>query len=253
MGKRIRLDPERRRLSALFSLEKKWWERGIANIAGVDEAGRGPWAGPVVAASVIFPQSILDALLHGSLTGLNDSKRLSPASREKLLKQITGMAVGIGIAVIEPHIIDQVNILKATWLAMERAIHALPLPPEVLLVDGNFTIPGIGALQEAIVKGDARSASIAASSIVAKVTRDRMMDEYDLRFPEYGFASHKGYGTRRHLDALRKHGPSPIHRLSFSPVREHHPHRKQLSFAISSDSDGSRERPAPSSHRAEQK
>ena len=184
--------------------------RHMAPVCGVDEAGRGPLAGPVVAAAVILgPDNIPE--------GLNDSKALSQSAREHLLNVISVMCeVGIGIA--EPEEIDRMNILAASMIAMKRAVDALPTPPRVALIDGNRA-PDLACDIETIVKGDAKSLSIAAASIVAKVTRDRLMIEAELRFPGYGFARHKGYPTQFHRDQLKRLGPCPIHRRSFTPVK----------------------------------
>jgi len=195
-----------------FSFEIKLWNRGLSLVAGIDEAGRGPLAGPVVAAAVIFePYTPIPP-------GLNDSKKLSARAREKLFDFITGhpcIKYGIGIATVAE--IDSLNILRATHLAMLRALNALPAKPAHALVDGlpvhPFPIP-----QTAIVSGDARSVSIAAASVLAKVTRDRLMHRLDREYPSYGFAKHKGYGTKQHLSALELYGPCPEHRLSFAPV-----------------------------------
>lgn len=187
--------------------ELDFWTKGIARVAGIDEAGRGPLAGPVVAAAVVFPP--------GSwIDGVNDSKKLSPEQREELYELILQTASGIGIGMVTHDIIDQINILQATHRAMEEAIAKIEPSPQHLLVDGKaqhvFAIPFT-----AIVDGDERSFSIAAASIVAKVTRDRLMEDFDKQFPGYGFAQHKGYGTRQHYEALRKYGPCDIHRRSF--------------------------------------
>ena len=180
-------------------------------ICGVDEAGRGPLAGPVVAAAVVFHKP-------RAPKGINDSKLLAPEVREALFDAINGTAaVGIGIASVGE--IDEINILQATFLAMRRAVAALPSLPRHILVDGNLT-PDLGCPATAIVKGDGISLSIAAASIIAKVTRDRIMRDLDLPHPGYGFAQHKGYGTPAHLDAIARLGPSPVHRRSFAPFRQ---------------------------------
>lgn len=176
-------------------------------ICGIDEVGRGPLAGPVVACAVILPKD--ENILY-----LNDSKQLSAAKREELYQIIMDKAVGVGIGVVPPATIDQVNILQATYEAMRIAVSKLPVQPDLLLNDA-VTIPGLPMKQVGIVKGDARSVSIAAASIVAKVTRDRMMVEYDKIYPDYCFASNKGYGAKVHIEALKKKGPCPIHRASF--------------------------------------
>ena len=181
-------------------------------VAGVDEAGRGPLAGPVVAAAVI-----LDDLKP--IAGLADSKKLSPAKRERLYDEIRAKALCCSVAEASVEEIDRLNILQATMLAMQRAVEGLRLKPAKVLVDGN-RLPPLPMLAEAIVKGDSKVASISAASILAKVTRDRWCDRYHTEFPAYGFDGHKGYGTAEHLAALRQHGPCPQHRRSFAPVAE---------------------------------
>ena len=181
-------------------------------VAGVDEAGRGPLMGPVVAAAVI-----LDDLMP--IKGLADSKKLTPLRREKLYDEIRAKALCCSIAIATAEEIDTLNILQATMLAMRRAVEGLRLKPHKVLVDGN-RLPTLVILAEAIVKGDALVPAISAASILAKVYRDRWCADYDLEYPQYGFAGHKGYGTAAHLAALRKHGACPQHRRSFSPVAE---------------------------------
>lgn len=181
-------------------------------VACVDEAGRGPLAGPVVAAAVV-----LDDLRP--IRGLNDSKKLSAAQRERLFDAVMAQALCTSVAVASVAEIDQLNILQATLLAMRRAVQGLRLRPHLVLVDGN-RLPVLDIRAEAIVKGDAKVAAISAASILAKVTRDRWCHELDERYPQYGFAAHKGYGTAAHLAALRAHGPCPEHRRSFAPVAE---------------------------------
>ncbi len=176
-------------------------------ICGIDEVGRGPLAGPVLAGAVILPKD-------AQILYLNDSKKLSPKRREELYDEILDVAVATGIGRAEPERIDEINILNATYEAMRMAIDQLSVRPDVLLVDA-VTIPDIDIPQVPIVKGDAKSVSIAAASILAKVTRDRMMVEYDRLYPGYDFASNKGYGTKAHIEALRKLGPCPIHRNTF--------------------------------------
>lgn len=182
-------------------------------VCGVDEAGRGPWAGPVVAASVMFVN------IDDIPSGLNDSKKLKPAAREVLFGQLMEMNVihGIGIATAEE--IDSLNIWQATQLAMRRAVEAMAERPEHALIDGNLKPAPFPCPVQPIIGGDGRSLSIAAASILAKVTRDRMMAEYALTYPEYGFERHAGYGTKRHQDALAAHGVCPIHRRSYAPIR----------------------------------
>jgi ribonuclease HII len=192
--------------------EKRLRERGFVRIAGVDEAGRGPLAGPVVAAACILPEGAV-------FQDLNDSKQLNPVQRERLFGQITAcpnILFGIGRASVEE--IDRHNILQATFLAMQRAVDALSTAPDYLLIDGN-QLPVFRVAAEAIVEGDAKSISIAAASILAKVTRDRLMVAWDGSWPQYGFGQHKGYGTKQHLEALRQFGPCPLHRKTFAPVR----------------------------------
>jgi ribonuclease HII len=200
-----------------FRHERALRKSGVEPIAGIDEAGRGPLAGPVVAAAVILPEKFRQSLLSQAL---NDSKKLSAATRETLYGELTTLnGVYWAVSVVEAEEIDRINILRATHEGMRRAVASLPVAPRHVLIDGlavkPFPIP-----QTAIVKGDAISFSIAAASILAKVTRDRLMREYDACYPEYGFSQHKGYGTEAHLDKLSAHGPCPIHRRSFLPVRE---------------------------------
>ena len=179
-------------------------------ICGVDEAGRGPFAGPVVAGAVIL--SLDDP--EREILYLNDSKKLSEKKREALYDEIMEKAVSVGVGIVERDVIDEINILQATFLAMQKAIAALDPQPDYILADA-VTIPKIAIPQEGIVKGDAKSVSIAAGSIIAKVTRDRIMYEYDKLYPEYGFASHKGYGTKAHIEAIKEYGMLDIHRRSF--------------------------------------
>ena len=190
--------------------EEKARSQGFQIIAGLDEAGRGPLAGPVVAAAVILPRI-------RTLKGVADSKTLTAEQRERALSLIQKKALGVGIGIVEAQEIDRLNILQASLKAMELALKGLSLPPDFLLIDGlhSLTVP---LKQQAIVKGDGRCLSIAAASIVAKVTRDRLMVVYHDKYPEYNFARHKGYGTREHLQAIRKHGCCPIHRQSFRTI-----------------------------------
>lgn len=179
----------------------------MTHIAGVDEAGRGPLAGPVVAAAVIFDPRV-------RIDRVNDSKKLSARVRASLYDDITGRAIAWGVGIVDHEVIDRINILNATFLAMHKALRRLAVRPDHLIVDGNqFRTEEYP--YTTVIDGDARCFSIAAASIIAKVTRDRLMVELDVRFPEYGFARHKGYGTREHIAALLAHGPSPIHRRSF--------------------------------------
>lgn len=196
---------ERIRLENMCLFEKKYQSYEL--ICGIDEAGRGPLAGPVVAAAVILPKGCL-------IPYVNDSKKLSAKKREELYDQIMDRAVSVGVGMSGPQRIDEINILQATYEAMKEAIEKLNVKPDLLLNDA-VTIPDILIPQVPIIKGDAKSISIACASIIAKVTRDRLMKEYDKVLPEYGFASHKGYGSREHIEALKKYGPSPIHRKSF--------------------------------------
>lgn len=191
-----------------LSLEQRLWREGHTLIAGADEAGRGCLAGPVVAAAVILPRDV-------HLPGLDDSKRLSSSSREALVPEIERVALAVGIGQCSPAEIDTLNVLWAALEAMRRALHQLALAPSFVLVDGNQTIPMAPCPQRAVVKGDATSLSIAAASVLAKVTRDRVMVELDAAFPVYGWAGHKGYPTAAHYAALAEHGPSIHHRRSF--------------------------------------
>ncbi|WP_433749685.1 ribonuclease HII [Falsibacillus pallidus] len=196
---------------SMFSYERNIYTQGFEAAAGVDEVGRGPLAGPVVAAAVILPKDC-------TLFGINDSKKLSEAKRQELFDAISGQAIAIGIGIIHPDEIDKVNIYQATKKAMLDAIHNLNKFPDYLLIDAmELDVP---VPQESIIKGDAKSASIAAASIIAKVTRDRMMIDYDAQYPGYGFSKNMGYGTKEHLDGLQKYGPSPIHRKSFAPIKD---------------------------------
>ena len=190
-----------------YALESELNEQGYANVCGVDEAGRGPLCGPVVAAACILPAGLV-------LEGLNDSKKLTPKKRDKLFDEIRENAVAYSIAEASVEEIDSLNILEATLLAMRRAIDGLAVKADYALIDGNisrdFQLP-----VQAVVHGDAISPSIAAASILAKVTRDRACEELDRLYPQYGIAKHKGYGTKVHMDALRAHGPAPVHRKQF--------------------------------------
>lgn len=192
---------------ALWQFEREMTALGFTRIAGVDEAGRGPLAGPIVAAAVVLAHPI---------DGLNDSKLLTEAQRESLYAQITGGAHAVGSAILSARQIDDRGIQQANYGAMMESVLQLSPLPDYLLVDG-FKIPGCAVPHLRIVKGDRRSQSIAAASIVAKVTRDRLMIAFDPEYPGYGFAKHKGYGTAEHLDAIRRLGPCPIHRRSFAP------------------------------------
>lgn len=200
--------------------ERIAWAEGHRILAGIDEVGRGPLAGPVVAAAVSLPQEFLERSADGVLAGLTDSKQLTAARRESYFRLLIGetpMVYGLGRAEVEE--IDALNILRATHLAMARAVAAMNTHTDLLLVDGR-PVPGLPFPSRSIVKGDAQSLLIAAASVIAKVTRDREMDEWDRRYPGYGFGRHKGYGTAAHLAALARMGPSPVHRRSFAPVME---------------------------------
>ena len=200
-----KLEKELARLEAMREYEDTY--DACAYICGIDEAGRGPLAGPVVAAAAVLPKDC-------QIFYLNDSKKLSEKKRDLLFDEIKEKAVAYGIGIVSPQVIDETNILQATYEAMRQAISQLNVIPEILLNDA-VTIPGVDIMQVPIVKGDAKSVSIAAASILAKVTRDRMMMEYDQIYPEYGFAKHKGYGTAAHIAALKEYGPCPIHRRTF--------------------------------------
>lgn len=200
-----KLEAEYRRLDGMWEYERKYQSYGL--ICGIDEAGRGPLAGPVVAGAVILPENC--RILY-----LNDSKKLTEKRREELYDEITEKAVAWGVGMVSPARIDEINILQATYEAMREAVGKLQVAPQILLNDA-VKIPQISIPQVPIIKGDAKSLSIAAASVLAKVTRDRLMREYDKVMPEYGFASHKGYGSASHIAALKEYGPSPIHRRSF--------------------------------------
>ena len=191
----------------MWQIEQSVWDQGYKQICGVDEAGRGPLAGPVCAAAVILPP-------NAEIPGLDDSKRLSDKRRRELFPVIKETAVAYGIAFADHNEIDEINILQATYLAMERAISQLPVKPDFALIDGNRA-KDFGLPVQTVVHGDSLSASIAAASILAKVTRDDYMLEMAKTYPQYGFEIHKGYGTKAHYECLRAHGHSPIHRLSF--------------------------------------
>lgn len=200
-------------LSNPWAFEKKAWRLGRRVIAGIDEAGRGPLAGPVVSAAVVLPHGV-------DLPGIDDSKRLTPSQRGRLYDRLYTVARAIGIGVVDTAEIDRINILQASLQAMLMAVANLRPRPDHLLVDGIFTI-GLDIPQQAIKKGDSLSITIAAASIVAKVTRDRMMGQVDVLFPEFGFGRHKGYPTPFHRGAIRHHGCCPIHRRTFKGVREY--------------------------------
>ena len=202
-----------------FAFERTLLAQGVRGVAGVDEAGRGPLAGPVVAAALVLPSSWIEDGLPDALEGLNDSKQLTAAQREAFFSALQALAgIRFGIAQVTAEVIDRINILQATHRAMNEALAQLRPPPPHALVDGT-RVKTLRFPQTAIVKGDARSYSIAAASVLAKVTRDRLMVGFDRQWPQYGFAAHKGYGTPEHLAAISRHGPCPIHRRSFAPLK----------------------------------
>lgn len=212
VGKRLALlAEEEARVSSLWQHEKAAMNKGYEFIIGTDEAGRGPLAGPVVAAAVVLPRNC-------KLRGINDSKKLTPLHRDVLYEQIKRASICYGISEVSPQVIDEINILEATRLAMQDAVEQLKPIGDFILVDGwenpRFTLP-----QEGIIKGDSKSISIAAASILAKVHRDRLMMIYDKVYPNYGFGEHKGYPTANHLAAVKQYGPCPIHRRTFKPIR----------------------------------
>jgi ribonuclease HII len=199
--------------------ECELWQQGLTHVAGVDEAGCGPLAGPVIAAAVVFPQSWRETGLPATFRGLNDSKQLTGDERGKFYERLTSHPeVRFAIASVDVETIDRINIRQAAWQAMHRALDQLQPRAEHVLVDG-LRIKWLPYRQTPLVQGDARSYSIAAASVLAKVTRDRLMLEYHAQFPEYGFDSHKGYGTARHLAAIEKFGACPIHRKTFGPLK----------------------------------
>ncbi|MGN0327340.1 MAG: ribonuclease HII [Lachnospira sp.] len=203
--KAAKLQAEKERIEAMREFEEKY--NSFSYICGIDEAGRGPLAGPVVAGAVILPKD--SRILY-----VNDSKKLSEKKREELFEVIKGEAVSIGVGIVSAQRIDEINILQATYEAMRTAINNLDIKPDILLNDA-VTIPMVDIKQIPIIKGDAKSLSIASASIIAKVTRDHLMYKYDEMYPEYGFAKHKGYGTKIHMEAIKEFGPCPIHRRTF--------------------------------------
>ena len=205
--KRLTEEEERERLFKMTEIERSCREKGFKCIAGVDEAGRGPLAGPVFAAAVILPENCF-------IPGLNDSKKLSEKKREELFDIICEKAVSYCIADISHERIDEINILNATFEAMNNAVNGLDVTPDYVLIDGN-RIKGMNVAHETVVKGDAKSVSIAAASILAKVSRDRVMYDAAKKYPQYGFDKHKGYGTKAHCEAILKYGPCKIHRRTF--------------------------------------
>ena len=205
MTKEERLNAEIERTRLMGEFEKEYVM--YANVCGIDEAGRRPLCGPVVAGAVVLPKEC-------NILYINDSKKLTEKMRDKVYDEIAANAVAWAIGMASPERIDEINILQATYEAMREAIGKLKVTPDILLNDA-VTIPGVDIKQIPIIKGDAKSRSIAAASIMAKVTRDRMMEQYDALYPEYGFARHKGYGTKAHIEALKEYGPCPIHRRTF--------------------------------------
>ena len=201
-------EKEEERLLNLKQIEKEYYSRNIEYIAGIDEAGRGPLAGPVVVASVIMPK---DSMIEG----VKDSKKVSEKKREKLYDLILEEAISYGIGIIYQDEIDEINILQATKKGLTNAIEQMKIKPDLILVDALNGINTLGIPYQSIIKGDAKCYSISAASIIAKVTRDRIMREWDAVYPEYGFSSHKGYGTAKHIAALKEYGPCPLHRRSF--------------------------------------
>ncbi len=197
-------------MGAPYHFESAAWRRGITCLAGVDEAGRGPLAGPVVAAAVVLAPG-------ARIAGVDDSKRLPPEERQRLFEVIRERAAGVGVGIVDHLTIDRINILQATRLAMGQALGALGVEPELVLTD-YVTVPGLRCPQRNLVEGDRRSASVAAASIIAKVTRDRIMEEADREYPVYGFGRHKGYPTPEHRTALEQHGPCALHRRTFAGI-----------------------------------
>jgi ribonuclease HII len=198
----------------LSDLEQDLYAKGHTGVCGVDEVGRGPLAGPVVAAAVILPMGIV-------IPGVNDSKKLSAAQRDEVFAEIVELGLPLAVGIIDHETIDKINILRASLMAMRKAVMELNPAPDVLLIDGSFGIPNLPQAQFAIVSGDARCKSIGAASIIAKVTRDRIMDHYQTLYPDFSFAEHKGYPTPAHLAELEKCGPCAIHRKSFKPVAKY--------------------------------
>lgn len=202
-----------------FSAEKSLWSKGLSRVCGLDEVGRGPLAGPVVACALVFDFSHKDFNLVKKKE-FRDSKLFSPKQREKLFDFLTHCeAVKYGVSSVGEKAIDELNILQASQLAMRQALQQLSVLPELLLIDGRETLGNYPCNQKAVIKGDEKIASVAAASVIAKVLRDQKMREYHALYPQYGFDRHKGYGTRQHLAAIFKHGPCPVHRLSFAPLK----------------------------------
>lgn len=202
-------EKEEERLNQLKEIEKKLYNNGMKYICGIDEAGRGPLAGPVVVASVIMPENSM-------IEGINDSKKVSEKKREKLYDEITKNAISWSVSIIDQREIDDINILNATKGGLTKCIQNLDIKPNIIIVDALEKIDTCGIPYESIIKGDAKCYSIAAASIIAKVTRDRIMKEWDEVYPQYGFAKHKGYGTAAHIAAIKENGLCPIHRRSFT-------------------------------------
>ncbi len=201
-------EKEEQRLIEIKKIDKEFFDMGMQYVCGIDEAGRGPLAGPVVVASVIMPK---DSMIEG----INDSKKVSESKREKLYDIILNEAISYGVGIISQQEIDDINILQATKKGLTEAIKGMKIRPDVILVDALTGIDTLGIPYKSIIKGDAKSYSIAAASIIAKVTRDRIMREWDKVYPEYGFAGHKGYGTAKHIEAIKKYGVTPLHRQTF--------------------------------------
>ena len=201
-------EKEEQRLQQLKEIDKDFFNMGMKYVCGIDEAGRGPLAGPVVVAAVILPQ---DSMIEG----INDSKKISESKREKLYDIILEEAISCGVGIIYQDEIDDINILQATKKGLHEAVKSMQIKPNVILVDALTGIDTLGIPYKSIIKGDAKSYSIGAASIIAKVTRDRIMREWDKVYPEYGFAGHKGYGTAKHIEVIKKYGLTPIHRKTF--------------------------------------
>ena len=201
-------EKELERLTNLKSMEKELYDKGFEYICGMDEAGRGPLAGPVVVAGVIMPKNSM-------IEGVNDSKKVSEKKREKLYDVILEEAISYSVAIIGQDVIDDINILNATKQGVTRVVEELDVKPNLILVDALTHINTKGIPYDSIIKGDAKCYNIAAASIIAKVTRDRIMREWDEIYPQYGFINHKGYGTAKHIEALKEYGPCPIHRKTF--------------------------------------
>lgn len=201
-------EKEEQRLNELKEIDKSYFKKGYNYICGIDEAGRGPLAGPVVAAAVIMPK---DSMIEG----VNDSKKVSEKKREKLYELIIEEAISYSVGIVDQNEIDRINILNATKAGLTEAVRTLKVKPELILVDALTNIDTCGVPYQSIIKGDAKSYSIAAASIIAKVTRDRIMREWDKVYPQYGFEKHKGYGTAAHISAIKENGLCPLHRLSF--------------------------------------